>query len=56
MWEYHIFLHAPDDPAWGPKSTFVIHAPSDEVIRDIFPNANRIYRFETPVVGLVRIA
>ena len=55
MTEYHIFLHGPDDPAWTPRSTFTVYAPSDTAIRDIFPNADRLYRFD-PQFGLNRIA
>ena len=55
MWEYHVFLHGPNDPAWGPKSAFAVWAPSDEAIRDIFPNADRIYRFSNGVEKLVRV-
>jgi hypothetical protein len=55
MWEYHVFLHAPNDPAWGPRSAFSVYAPSDECVRDIFPNADRIYRFSNGVEKLVRI-
>jgi hypothetical protein len=56
MWEYHIFLHGPDDPAWGVSSVFTVHAVGDDAVRSAFPHADRIYRFENPATGLVRIA
>lgn len=55
MWEYHVFLHAPDDPGWGPKSAFSVHAVSDEAVRLAYPHADRIYRFSNGVEKLVRI-
>lgn len=44
MFEYDIFLHAPDDPAWTPRSSFKVYALSDEAVVALYPHADRIYR------------
>ena len=43
MFEYDIFLHAADDPAWTPRSSFTVYAVSDDAVVAAFPNADRIY-------------
>jgi len=44
MFEYDVFLHAADDPAWTPRSSFTVHAVSDDAVVEAFPTADRIYR------------
>lgn len=46
MWEYHVFLHHYDDPAWSLASLVVVYAPSDEAVKTAYPSADRIYRNE----------
>lgn len=41
MIEYCIFPSAPDSDSWKPS--FIVHAVSDEAVKNAFPSADRIY-------------
>lgn len=41
MFEYDVFLHAPDDPAWVPS--FTVHGVDNASVIEAFSHADRIY-------------